>query len=175
MSKVAFLCAQCGTKAEQDAGAVNRSKKRGGTLYCGKSCAGIARRTNRSDADKRALKAEYDRQYRARDPEKRKAEKAEYYRRTHDPVREAEARKKRMPKHVEYCRRPEYRQWKVEYDKKYTARKGYGPFGEAAIILNQLEAEISSRATWIDIRTTNGTLNKHQQRRRDYERQTQRR
>lgn len=174
MAKVAVTCAHCGTTADKEAGGVNRSLAKGAPLYCDRACAGLARRVEKTRAQKAAEKAEYDRMYRTREAEKLKAKKAEYYQRTADRDKEREARKRRMPQHVEYCRRPEYRKWKAEYDKKYCARKGFGDFGEAAILLNQLETEINSRISWIERRRQNGTLNKHQQRRRDYERQTQR-
>lgn len=175
MAKVSVICAHCGKESAKDAGCVNRSKKIGAPIYCGRECSGIARRVEKSRAQKIAEKAEYDRMYRAREAEKLRVKKAEYYQRTADRDKEREARKRRMPAHVEYCRRPEYKEWKAQYDQKYRARKWYGDFGEAAIILNILETEINSRISWIERRRQNGTLNKHQTRRRDYERQTQRR
>ena len=92
-------------------------------------------------------------------------------------VRQREKRNRDMNKdrHAEYVRRPEYRKWKAQYDRQHRARKFYGPFAEAALTLFDLEAEISSRATRTEIYTANGTLNKWTQRRRDYERQTDRR
>jgi hypothetical protein len=50
-----------------------------------------------------------------------------------------------MPYHVEYCRQPEYRRNKKEYDEKYHAKKKYGEYWEAAILLNKLENEIDNR------------------------------
>jgi len=80
-----------------------------------------------------------------------------------------------MPQHLEYCRRPEYRKWKAEYDRKYLARKQFGSFGEAAIVLNELIAEIGERSTFTERAVDKDTLNKRNTRRRDYDRQTQRR
>ena len=74
-----------------------------------------------------------------------------------------------MPYHVEYCRRPDYRKWKQNYDRKYRAAKDFGAFGEAAIILNDLQNEILSRASRYEIDLASGTLNKKLQRRRDYD------
>ena len=171
-SSTSISCARCGRFALKASGSVNRSEAKGAPLYCGRECSGAAKRKGLTDAQKRANKAAYDAQYRAKNASVLKTKKAAHYAANVDRAKEAATRKARMPKHVEYCRRPEYRRWKVEYDKKYHARKGFGDFGEAAIVLNELEAEISARATWVEIRTANGTLNKHQQRRRDYERQT---
>jgi Neuraminidase (sialidase) len=46
---------------------------------------------------------------------------------------------------VEYCRQPEYKEYKREYDVKYHAKKNYGEYWEAAILLNELENEIDNR------------------------------
>ena len=48
-----------------------------------------------------------------------------------------------MPKHVEYCRRPEYKAWKHEYDIQKAAEE-FGEFGEAWRLLLDLEKEIRS-------------------------------
>lgn len=174
MAKAVIVCPHCGMRAAKEAGVVNRAKKIGAPIYCGRKCSGLARRVEKSRSQKVAEKAEYDRMYRAREAETLRVKKAEYYQRTADRDKEREARKRRMPAHVEYCRRPEYKEWKAQYDQKYRARKWFGDFGEAAIILNQLETEINSRISWTERRRQNGTLNKHQQRRREYDRQTQR-
>lgn len=173
--KVAIVCAYCGKGALKESGGVNRAIRIGASLYCDRECSGKGRRIFRTDSEKRAEKAAYDAEYRERNRAILKAKKAAYYASHADREKERAVRKKRMPQHVEYCRQPEYRKWKAQYDRKYLARKRYGDFGQAAIVLRVLEAEISSRASRIEISRTNGTLNKHQNRRRDYERQTQRR
>jgi hypothetical protein len=165
-----FICAHCGKTAYRNTGEINRAIKRSWPLYCNRDCAGLARRCDtRTDAEKRADKAKYDAEYRERNRARLKAQKAAYYQRTRDPERERAYRKATMPRHVEYCRRPEYRKWKAEYDRIYCARKDFGPFAEAALVLRDLENEISSRATRTEIYAANGTLNKWIQRRRDYE------
>ena len=73
-----------------------------------------------------------------------------------------------MPKHVEYCRRPEYRASKREYDRKHRAQQDFGPFAEAALILGDLDAEIATRASRYEIYSANGTLNKALRRKREY-------
>lgn len=175
MAKVVVRCAHCQREVLKEVGSVNRANRAGKPLFCSRECSGSRRQLNRSDAEKRALKAAYDRQYREKNAAILRVKKAEYYQRTRDPVREAEKRKAKMPKHVEYCRRPEYKKWKAEYDRQYRARKEFGPFGEASIVLNELIAEINSRSTRTEIYRQNGTLNKWIARRRDYERQTDRR
>ena len=89
-------------------------------------------------------KTAYDREYRKRNRSRIKARKAAYFQRTYDPVQAAIARKWRMPQHVEYCRRPEYRVWKREYDEQRRASR-YGAFAEAWRILKLLRAEIKKQ------------------------------
>jgi hypothetical protein len=50
------------------------------------------------------------------------------------------------------------------------AKKFFGPYWEAASTLIDLENEIDSRISRYEIYQQNGTLNKHLNRRRDYER-----
>lgn len=140
-------------------------------LYCNKTCSGLARRTGITKAQKVANKRLYDMEYRAKNRERLKAEKAEHYKATFDREKERDYRKKNMSRHVEYCRKPAYRVKKSAYDKKYRGRKFYGEFAEAAAILHQLEVEIRKRVEKYEIYSINGTLNKKLQRRRDYERE----
>ena len=168
--KVWHPCAQCHAMTWHEAGHVNRSRKIGAPLYCGKECAGLARRNGLSDTEKKARKAEYDREYRAENRKRLKAKKAAYYQRTRDPEREREIRKQRMHLHVAYCRRPEYRAKKHAYDRVYNAKRAFGEFWESGVLLSELEAEVLSRASRYDIDLTNGKLNKTTKRRRDYER-----
>lgn len=173
MAWASFHCTHCGLYGLKQRGEINRAAKAGLSLYCDRTCSGRGRRKHISDAEKVSRKAEYDRQRRIDLADRLRVEKAAYFQRTYDPVKAAVERKAKMPRHVEYCRQPRYRKWKADYDKKYLARKQYGPFGEAAILLNQLETEVLSRASRLEISTTNGTLNKKQSRRREYDRQTQ--
>ena len=118
-----MICPQCTAQFEARTGHANRAAKTGAPLYCGRTCAGLARRlpAPKSVEQKKAEKAAYDRKYRQRDPEARKAERAAYYQRTRDPEKERELRKAKMPQHVEYCRRPEYRAYKREYECDFDA------------------------------------------------------
>jgi hypothetical protein len=154
---------------------VNRAEKKGANLFCDRACAGLFRRVQRPPEEKKALKAAYDARRREDLRDRLRAEKAAYHKRTYDPAKARNLRKATMPRHVEYCRRPAYRKWKADYDRKHRATKQFGPFAEAAILLGDLESEILSRATRYEIDLANGTLNKKLQRRRDYERQTDRR
>ena len=177
MSLRPIICAYCGGQALKETGEINRAAKRGLSIYCDRRCSGFGRRNPNppSEVEKRAAKAEYDRLRRAELGEELLAQKRAAY---HNKVaadaetvraKQRAYREKNMGRHVEYCRRPEYKDWKSQYDRKHRARKFYGPFSEAFLILQDLEAEISARASRYEIYSANGTLNKWIKRRRDYE------
>lgn len=162
-------CAYCGMKVNQPTGAINRAKKKGFPIYCNKVCAGLGRRKNKTIEQKKEEKRIYDMEYRKKNRAKLKALKAMRYQRDRDPVKEAAYRKAHMRRHVEYCRTPEYKAWKKEYDQKFRAKKFYGEFWESAILALAIDREIESRMDWVEVAREKGTINKTQQRRREYE------
>jgi alpha-ketoglutarate-dependent taurine dioxygenase len=164
---ISFPCAHCGRTASRTIGHVNRARAQGLNLYCSRKCSGLGRRDKRTKAEKKEAKRLYDLEYRANNLEYILERKREYHLRTYDPAKEAIKRKKKMPWHIEYCRQPEYRKWKAEYDKKHRASKYFGPFADAYLTLRQIETEIRERATDYEVRQEKGTLNKSQQRRRE--------
>ena len=165
---VPIRCAHCNNRSCKPAGAVTRARKIEAPLYCNRTCAGLARRTGKTKAQKVEEKRIYDADYRTKNLDLITVKKAAYYQRTRDPVKEAAARKKRMPAHVAYCQRPEYVVWKSEYDRRYRARE-YGPFAESFMLLHDIDREVNNRMSDYEVRGLNGTRNKRQQRRRDYE------
>lgn len=175
MSLKAIICDHCGVTAYKATGGVNRSLGKGAPIFCSRECSGLHRRVVRSDQEKRALKAEYDRQRRERNGDalmaKRRAAYQQRLARDPEGLRAAQKanRDQRRGQHIEYCRRPEYRAWKKQYDRQHRAQKFYGPFADAFLALQDLETEIASRATRTEIYRENGTLNKTQKRKRDYE------
>lgn len=158
-------CPRCGIDFLTKAGRFNKAEKISAPLYCGKECASASRRVERTEEEKKALKAAYDREYRKRDPEAMKAYKALYYQETRDPERERAIRRAKMPQHVEYCRRPEYKAWKHEYDIQKNAQE-YGEFADAWRLLLDLEKEIRSQATAYERRVANGYYTRNAQKRR---------
>lgn len=114
-------CAHCKKSVERETGHVNRSRKIRAPLYCGRRCSGLGRRKWKPKAQKVAEKRLYDRAYRAKNLKRIKAEKRAYFKRTYDPVKAARERKKRMPRHVAYCRQPRYKAYKSAYDAKRRA------------------------------------------------------
>lgn len=164
-----ITCPQCGCLADKPAGAVNRSKSKGAPIYCGKVCASIGRRKpEKPPSQRKAEKAEYDRQYRAKNAGILRKKKADYYQRTADREKEREYRKKVMRRHVEYCRRPEYKAYKSQYDKRYRAQKYYGDFAECALVLRELETAVLDRASRYQLQFESGKLNKAKKRKDEY-------
>lgn len=45
-------CARCGKSAEKQSGGVRRSWRQGAPVYCGRKCAGLARRKHKTKAQK---------------------------------------------------------------------------------------------------------------------------
>jgi hypothetical protein len=64
-----------------------------------------------------------------------------------------------MHRHVEYCRRPEYKEYKSAYDQHRRDRLQFGEFSEVARILRDVDEEIASRATRQEIYQSNGRYN----------------
>jgi hypothetical protein len=163
-------CAQCGHDCDKDAGAVNRARAIGANLYCDRKCAGLARRREvpLTEAERKEAKRIYDAKRREGMREELNAKKlAHYYaNRERILVEHAVYRKKHMARHVEYCRQPAYKAWKVEYDKRYRANKEFGEFADAFLLLQDVEKEIEQRASKYEIYLSNGTLNKALTRRR---------
>lgn len=161
-------CSHCGKPILGPASRVNRAVAAGLPLFCGRVCFGLSRRLVNppTEAERKSAKRLYDERRRIEKSDEIKAWKRAYYQRTKNPERERINRAKTMHRHVEYCRRPEYRAWKKEYDKSHCARKQFGQFAEAALILRDLETEVEQRASRYEIGITNGTINKAQLRKR---------
>lgn len=166
-----FICPQCFCKTNKPVGHINRSAKRGAPVYCGRECAGLARRgPEKSMEQRKAEKSAYDTRRRIDHGERIRAQKRAHHKATYDPVKAAEYRQKRMPYHVEYCRRPEYVAWKSEYDRKYRAEKEFGEFAECFLLIQDIRSECLSQQTDYEIRLSKGGIAKSQQRKRDYAR-----
>lgn len=163
------ICAQCGKLCDKKTAAVNRAKKVGAPLYCDRNCAGLARRrkVELTPEQKKAAKSAYDKQYRLERHERIKAKKRAWYEANNERIAPVMAayRKKRMPKHVEYCRQPEYRAKKYEYDRQRNESE-YGEWAEVWRLLQDLEKEISSQATAYERRVANGYYTRNAQKRR---------
>jgi hypothetical protein len=165
-----IICPICGNGKEVSPSAFNRAKKHCKKLYCGKRCAGIARRSNKTKDQKVKEKQLYDKLYRMRNKELLKAKKAEYFKKNYDPEKARIKRKKNMRLHVQYCRSPKYKRYKKAYDKKYRAKTQYGDFWESYLLVLKVDEILKTTTDRYEIRKQNGILNKTQERRRNYER-----
>jgi len=163
-----FVCAHCGQQSIRKTGHVNRSTRLGWPLYCGKKCAGLARRTNRSIADKKEAKRLYDIEYRKRNEKRLKVARANWFQKDYaaNPDKYRRVRKAKQAAHNEYCRQPQYKEWKREYDLQFRAKK-FGELWESHLLLVQLEREILKHMTRYEIQLKNKTLNKVLRRGRD--------
>ena len=170
MAKVTKPCDWCGSAFMAEVGAINRATARGARMFCGKECAGLARRSAASSKDKVKAKAAYDKEYKRKNREALKAKRHQYHVETYDPKKAAIQRKKRSSQHVEYCRRPQYKEWKKGYDREYRAKKMYGDFAECSLLAMDIREECLNQQSDYEIRLASGTLNKRQQRREEYDR-----
>lgn len=166
-SFVDCVCPVCKSEFKKRLGHYNRSKKDGLNVYCNRTCAGIGRRT--SAEEKKAVKAAYDKKI-SNTPE-RKAARKRYFQKSYktNPEKYKAIRKAKYPKHLEYLNNPKYKAWKKEYDKKYLAKKDYGAFAEAAILLKELEEHLL-KIRPDGIKFQMGITNKTQKRKRLWQR-----
>ncbi len=107
----------------------------------------------------------YDLEYRTKNVEMLRAKKAAWFQKAYDPERARIERKKNMHKHIEYCRQPKYVAWKEAYDRQYRAKKGYGEFWEAKLILLDIDKILKPHR--YEIMIANGTFCKAQRRKRE--------
>lgn len=170
MGSVAIECGHCGKVAMKASSAVNRARRDGMTIYCSRECSGLGRRKGKTAAQIKAEKKAYDAARRIALADQIKAAKAAYHKRTYDPAKAAEYRKQRMPSHIEYCRRPEYREWKKGYDRQYRAQKHYGDYADCFLLVMDIRDECLAQQTDYEIRFAKGGVAKTQQRRREYDR-----
>lgn len=146
MGKPEAFCGFCGAIVRQSPGSINRALREGKPLYCDRTCSGMARRDRRTPEQKKEAKRIYDARRRAEKAAEIRVKKAAYYQRTRDPAKARERRLRNMDRHIEYCRRPEYRAYKADYDRQLRANE-YGEYAEAYLLLLELDREIRSRAT----------------------------
>lgn len=155
-------CAHCNKEFEIYIGHYNRAKKLGRPVYCDKICSGFGRRKHKTEEQKKREKAEYDKIYSEKNKEKKKRWVVEYRKRPHVKELERQARKRRSAKHSEYCRQPEYKKWKKEYDLQRQAKLKYDEYWESAVALRKIENEIDRHQANME----NQTYNKSQKRKR---------
>lgn len=162
-NKAAAVCYYCGTVVQQSQSSIRRAIREGKPLYCNRVCSALARRVPLDQ--KKTAKRVYDARRRIEKATEISAKKAAYYQRTRDPAKERERRLAHMGRHVEYCRQPEYRAYKADYDRRLRAEE-YGEYGDAYLLLLDLEQEIRSRASGYERRKARGYYTRSAQQRR---------
>lgn len=160
------ICKHCGIEFEKSAGHLNRANKLGVPVFCTTEHFYASRRIERTDEEKKAIKADYDRDYCK--TEKRKASARNYNETPAGRAMQKRQREKNKESHLEYCRTPEYKAWKIKYDQQHRAKKQYGEFWESAILLEQIDKHIASVADKNHLRTINGTFNKSKRRKKQW-------
>ncbi len=163
-----IICQQCKKKAYFPIGKINRANKCGYKIYCGRNCSIDARKLHRSDEEKRRIKKEYDKQFRKLNADTIKKRKAEAFKKDYakNPEKYKLIRQRRKEEHKQYCRQPEYKKWKAEYDKKYLAEKNYGEFAECFLLIKEIENEYDQQ----EVRQINNLHNKSQKRKKEWKR-----
>lgn len=143
-------CQYCGEVLNKSPGEINRANKSGLNLYCNRTCAGLNRRVEKDIEQKKKEKAEYDKQYWYNNKEVKRKKAKEYHLKNRDRIlaKQRAYNKTRYAEHLKYLQRPEYKEYKKEYDRKYLAKKSYGEFYEVALIVNQIDMITDSRESF---------------------------
>lgn len=162
----------CGETASLEVGHINRAIRQGDNLYCDRVCSSKGRETTK--ADKVEKKRLYDLEYRNR-PGWRKRHN-DNWAKNYNPEKAAIKRAKYKKEHPEwetkrraYMASPKSRTAKSKYDKEYLAKQKYGEYWECGLLATEINHEVKSRASNVEIATQNGILNKATKRKRDYE------
>lgn len=162
-------CNFCGESFLKYKGHVNRALKNNQLLFCDKICLYLHRKSfKKPESEKKKEKSEYDKIYKLKNKERDAPKRAAYHKKTYNVEKEREKRKKKMHLHVKYCQQPKYKQYKREYDKKYRAKKNYGEFWEASLMLNDLEQVVDNKMAKQDL----NLINKSQKRKRQWQRKS---
>lgn len=104
---------------------LNRTSKSGvNNIYCSRICSGIGRRVSKEQ--KIENKRLYDIQYREKNKENLKQKKKTYNESKAGREMQKRNRDKFKQSHLEYCRTPEYKSWKREYDQEHVFKTKYG-------------------------------------------------
>jgi len=151
MELICCYCNKSFTVKDNNIGQRKKSIRLGLHIYCNRTCAGLGRRTNESPELKREIKTWYDLFIRASRTEDEywlnylQTAFSFHFDYAASPDKYKRIRKEKQASHNEYCRQPEYKQWKKGYDEQYRAKKDYGDWWEAAIALKNLDKEIDYR------------------------------
>lgn len=170
MRYIKIKCDHCGKSCKKCTGHVNRARKLGAKLFCSQKCFGLDRRVEISDEEKKKNKQEYDKAYREKNLVRIKSSKKAYFKKDYaaHPEKYRAERQRRMKDHIEYCRRPEYKEYKHKYDQTHRAKKDYGEFWECFLIIKEIKKQYDDK----EVRQINNLHNKSQKRKRLWQQMT---
>lgn len=145
------ICAYCGKEFDKPTGEYKRSVKNGINMYCSREHSFLGRRTNETPEEKKKIKMWYDLFIRASRTEDEywlhyfQSAFSFHFDYAANPDKYKKIRQQKQAYQNEYCRQPEYKEWKKGYDEQYRAKKDYGDWWEAAVALKNLDNEIDFR------------------------------
>ena len=131
-------CAYCGKEFYRNPAHIGRVSR----SYCNQKCFGLAHRKNKSKKQLVEEKRLYDKKYRLKNLETIKQKKAAYNQTDAGRATQKRNRDKMKGYHLEYCRQPDYVNWKKDYDEIYRAKKNYGEFWECMILVNKIKKKV---------------------------------
>ena len=157
-------CETCGRKKKVPIGQWNAMR----TRFCSRECGWESRRLHRTVAEKKYLKRLYDIEFRKKNRKRLLAEKRAYHAKVRDRVskrmkaiRKTAAYKRRMRAYLkDYWKRPGLKDQKRDYDRKFRAKKKFGPLWESHYLMVLINEEVKRRMSNYEIRLQNNTLNK---------------
>lgn len=138
-------CQYCNKPVEKETGHVNRAKKQNHNLYCNRICSGKARRVKRTDKEKKALKAEYDKEYRKKNYEKLKIKKQKYNQTPEGRAAQKRNREKRKDYHNAYWRKRDQRDKELIRRNKRLYGKDVYERQRVCVVCNQEKSLIEFR------------------------------
>jgi len=160
-------CLSCGSLIQPK----NNVRKR---KYCSMKCNGVALRKNKTIEQKKQEKKIYDMQYRSEKRDLLKEKKRNYYQKTRHYWLKKLAEKRNTPGYKERHREYLSTYWtaerlalKKDYDRKFRAKKRFGPLWEAHYLTVLLNEEVQKRISKYEIYKQTGRLNKALQRSRN--------
>lgn len=151
MNLTCCYCSKTFTVKNNNIGQRKKSIRLGLPVYCNQKCAGLGRRNNETPEQKKEVKQWYDLFIRVSRTEDEywlnylQTAFSFHFDYAANPDKYKKIRQAKQATHNEYCRQPEYKEWKKGYDEQYRAKKDYGDYWEAAIVLKHLDKEIDYR------------------------------
>lgn len=95
--------------------------------------------------EKKQKKKLYDARRRIEKSELIKAQKAKFCKTPAGRAMQKRNREKTKDYHLEYCRSPEYKNWKRSYDRVHRAKFYHGQFWECMLLIDEIEKEVIKR------------------------------